>query len=98
MTSIPVVGHTVAEDLGLQLEKMRDMGVNTISLELRATDANCSAVLFRDAAIHSIHLCKPKIPAPHVENFVPGSFFIPRDHSLSSRITHYSPTAKAVDV
>ena len=33
-----VVGHTVAEEVALQLDKMRAMGVNTITMELRTAD------------------------------------------------------------
>jgi len=33
-----VVGHTVAEEIALQLDKMRAMGVNTITMELRTAD------------------------------------------------------------
>jgi hypothetical protein len=34
----PVVGHTVAEEVALQLDKMRAMGVNIITIELRTAD------------------------------------------------------------
>ena len=33
-----VVGHTVAEEVSQQLDAMRDIGVNTITFELRSTD------------------------------------------------------------
>ena len=35
----PVVGHTRAEEVALQLDKIRGMGVNTITFELRASDS-----------------------------------------------------------
>jgi hypothetical protein len=35
-----VVGHTVAEEISLQLDKMKQMGVNTITYELRSADPN----------------------------------------------------------
>ncbi len=34
-----LVGHTVAEEVALQLDKMKEMGVNTITFELRSSDA-----------------------------------------------------------
>ena len=34
----PVVGHTVSEEVALQLDAMRAMGVNTITIELRTAD------------------------------------------------------------
>jgi hypothetical protein len=34
----PVVGHTVGEEVSLQLDLMKQMGVNTIAFELRSSD------------------------------------------------------------
>ena len=34
----PVVGHSVAKEISLQLDKIREMGVNTITYELRSCD------------------------------------------------------------
>jgi len=34
----PIVGHTVSEEVALQLDVMRGMGVNTITIELRTAD------------------------------------------------------------
>src|SRR5262249_26555158 len=34
----PVVGHTVSEEVALQMDVMHGMGVNTITFELRTAD------------------------------------------------------------
>jgi hypothetical protein len=51
-----VVSQTVAEEIGLQLEKMREMGVNTVTIELRSADDTCldcpTAFVFPTCLIH----------------------------------------------
>jgi hypothetical protein len=39
----PQVGHTVAEEAGLQLDKLKSLGVNHILFELRTADASTAA-------------------------------------------------------
>jgi hypothetical protein len=38
----PVVGHTVSEEVTIQMDAMRAMGVNTITIELRTADQDAN--------------------------------------------------------
>ena len=51
----PVVRHTVAEEISLQLDRMKQMGVNTITYELRAADPdNTGSFVFPSCNINTV--------------------------------------------
>ena len=81
-----VVGHTVAEEVSEQLEAMKAIGVNTITFELRSSDA----MLIRGPreppecnVSPSVGLLWPQPPDEHVANLVP---FFDLVHSKGIRI------------
>ena len=81
-----VVGHTVAEEVSQQLDAMRTIGVNTITFELRSTDA----VLLpppREAPECNVSphvgLLWPQPPEEHLANLVP---FLDLVHSKGIRV------------
>ena len=81
-----VVGHTVAEEVSQQLDAIRAIGVNTITFELRATDAvripppreppECNVS-------PALGLLWPRPPEEHLANLVP---FFDLVHSKGIRI------------
>ena len=81
-----VVGHTVAEEVSQQLDAMRAIGVNTITFELRSSDA----VLIRGPRTipecnvsPSVGLLWPQPPEEHLANLVP---FLDLLHSKETRV------------
>lgn len=49
----PVVGHTVSEEVALQLDAMQAMGVNTITFELRTSDPDGTPETFPTCGINA---------------------------------------------
>jgi hypothetical protein len=67
-----IVGHTVAEEISLQLDAMKQMGVNTITYELRSADpTNTSSFVFPTCNINAVlGLQYPQPTAAEINNLV----------------------------
>lgn len=67
-----VVGHTVAEEVALQLDIMRQMGVNVITFELRAADPTCNGPFgLPECCIHPVTgLRWPQPTSQEINNLV----------------------------
>jgi len=50
----PVVGHTVSEEVALQLDAMVGLGVNTVTLELRTADQDGNLPFLPAISIQSL--------------------------------------------
>jgi|GEM_PF-2023911 len=68
-----LVGHTVAEEVALQLDKIREMGVNTIAFELRASDPTWDPGPFLPPACNigpSLGLQYPQPTSKEISNLI----------------------------
>jgi hypothetical protein len=71
LTFDPVVGHTVADEVSMQLDEMAQMGVNTIAFELRSADPTSAPFVFPTCNINpSLGLQYPRPTSLEIDNLI----------------------------
>ena len=82
----PVVGHTVSYEVSLQLDKMKEMGVNTITFELRSADAKYVEGPFAPPACNIGPTLGIEYPKPRVEELPNLVAFLDMVHSKGMKV------------